>query len=69
MRTKLVSLRFRRVDLEPSLSKMAGAMHNARKYTAKISESELAEKQFGRVYSVSGPVVVAEDMAGAAMCW
>ncbi|KDE08013.1 V-type proton ATPase catalytic subunit A isoform 2 [Microbotryum lychnidis-dioicae p1A1 Lamole] len=44
---------------------MAGAMENAKK-TIKIRDED-RESKFGSVFSVSGPVVVAENMAGAAM--
>ncbi|KAJ3415968.1 H(+)-transporting V1 sector ATPase subunit A [Chytridiales sp. JEL 0842] len=44
---------------------MAGAMENAQKL-AKIRDEE-RESFFGSVYSVSGPVVIAENMTGAAM--
>ncbi|KAK9894770.1 V-type proton ATPase catalytic subunit A [Cystobasidium minutum MCA 4210] len=44
---------------------MAGAMQNAKK-TIKISDED-RESKFGKVYSVSGPVVIAENMIGAAM--
>ncbi|GAA6009036.1 hypothetical protein JCM10207_004073 [Rhodosporidiobolus poonsookiae] len=44
---------------------MAGAMQNAKK-TIRIQDED-RESKFGQVFSVSGPVVVAEKMAGAAM--
>lgn len=44
---------------------MAGAMNNAKK-TIRIQDED-RESKFGHVFSVSGPVVVAEKMAGAAM--
>ncbi|BGP30051.1 H(+)-transporting V1 sector ATPase subunit A [Rhodotorula toruloides] len=44
---------------------MAGAMQNAKK-TIRIQDEE-RESKFGSVFSVSGPVVIAEKMAGAAM--
>ncbi|GAA5968187.1 hypothetical protein JCM11641_003762 [Rhodosporidiobolus odoratus] len=44
---------------------MAGAMNNAKK-TIRIQDED-RESKFGSVFSVSGPVVVAEKMAGAAM--
>ncbi|BGP13864.1 hypothetical protein JCM10213_002502 [Rhodosporidiobolus nylandii] len=44
---------------------MAGAMDNAKK-TIRIQDED-RESKFGSVFSVSGPVVVAEKMAGAAM--
>jgi V-type H+-transporting ATPase subunit A len=45
---------------------MAGALENARTNLPKFEQVE-KESAFGRIYSVSGPVVVAEKMAGAAM--
>lgn len=45
---------------------MAGALENARTNLPKFEQVE-KESKFGRIYSVSGPVVVAEKMAGAAM--
>ncbi|GAA6037114.1 hypothetical protein JCM8097_008742 [Rhodosporidiobolus ruineniae] len=44
---------------------MAGAMDNAKK-TIRIQDED-RESKFGQVFSVSGPVVIAEKMAGAAM--
>ncbi|GAA5830280.1 hypothetical protein JCM11251_001291 [Rhodosporidiobolus azoricus] len=44
---------------------MAGAMDNAKK-TIRIQDED-RESKFGSVFSVSGPVVIAEKMAGAAM--
>ncbi|GAA5978106.1 hypothetical protein JCM10908_004231 [Rhodotorula pacifica] len=44
---------------------MAGAMDNAKK-TIRIQDED-RESKFGSVFSVSGPVVIAERMAGAAM--
>ncbi|KAI5479574.1 hypothetical protein MNV49_003311 [Pseudohyphozyma bogoriensis] len=44
---------------------MAGAMENAKK-TIRMSDED-RESRYGSVFSVSGPVVVAENMAGAAM--
>lgn len=41
-------------------------MDRAKAETQKIKDEE-RESKFGSVYSVSGPVVVAERMAGAAM--
>merc|ERR1712093_813354 len=49
----------------PQSAIMAGAMQNAKK-TIKIADEE-RETHFGKVFSVSGPVVIAEDMTGAAM--
>lgn len=44
---------------------MAGALENARKEIKKLSID--SESQYGSIYSVSGPVVVAENMIGCAM--
>jgi V-type H+-transporting ATPase subunit A len=45
---------------------MAGALQNAKGNLAKIRDEE-HESRFGHVFSVSGPVVIAENMTGAAM--
>lgn len=45
---------------------MAGALQNAKKDLKKIRDED-NESQFGQVFGVSGPVVVAENMVGAAM--
>lgn len=45
---------------------MAGALQNAKKNLPKIRDEEL-ESKFGQVFGVSGPVVIAENMIGAAM--
>ncbi|CAD6884920.1 unnamed protein product [Tilletia controversa] len=45
---------------------MAGALERAKKDTKKISD-EHRETQFGSVYGVSGPVVIAQGMTGSAM--
>ena len=45
---------------------MAGAMQNAKKTTIRIVDED-RESKFGRVYGVSGPVVIAENMTGSAM--
>ncbi|KAF8626150.1 hypothetical protein AX15_005044 [Amanita polypyramis BW_CC] len=45
---------------------MAGAHQNARKDLPKIRDEE-RESRFGQVFGVSGPVVIAENMIGAAM--
>ncbi|KAJ1565245.1 H(+)-transporting V1 sector ATPase subunit A, partial [Nowakowskiella sp. JEL0078] len=45
---------------------LAGALENAKKYLQKISDEE-QESKLGFIYSVSGPVVVAERMTGSAM--
>ncbi|AMD20088.1 HCL063Wp [Eremothecium sinecaudum] len=46
---------------------MAGALENARKEIKRISLEDHAETEYGQIYSVSGPVVVAENMIGCAM--
>ncbi|GBC03239.1 hypothetical protein RclHR1_05020016 [Rhizophagus clarus] len=45
---------------------MAGALSNAKENLAKIKDAE-RESEFGYVYGVSGPVVIAEQMSGCAM--
>jgi len=45
---------------------MAGALQNAKLSLPKF-EDATKESDFGMVFSVSGPVVVAERMSGAAM--
>lgn len=45
---------------------MAGALPNARRDLPKISDED-RESRFGQVFGVSGPVVIAENMIGAAM--
>ncbi|KZV88861.1 V-type ATPase [Exidia glandulosa HHB12029] len=45
---------------------MAGALDNAKANLPKIRDED-RESRFGQVYGVSGPVVIAEKMAGAAM--
>lgn len=45
---------------------MAGALQNAKRDLPKIRDEE-HESRFGQVFGVSGPVVVAENMIGAAM--
>lgn len=45
---------------------MAGALQNAKRDLPKIRDEE-RESRFGQVFGVSGPVVVAENMIGAAM--
>lgn len=47
--------------------KMAGAMENAKKELQKLSLKDHDESEYGAIYSVSGPVVVAENMIGCAM--
>jgi len=45
---------------------MAGAMENAKRDLPKVRNEE-RESQFGQVFGVSGPVVIAENMTGSAM--
>lgn len=45
---------------------MAGALANAKKDIGKIRDED-RESRFGQVFGVSGPVVIAENMIGAAM--
>jgi hypothetical protein len=45
---------------------MAGALPNARKDLKKIRDED-RESRLGSVFGVSGPVVIAENMTGAAM--
>ncbi|KAK0197486.1 ATP synthase alpha/beta family, nucleotide-binding domain-containing protein [Armillaria mellea] len=45
---------------------MAGALQNAKRDLPKI-QNEDRESKFGQVFGVSGPVVIAENMVGAAM--
>jgi hypothetical protein len=45
---------------------MAGGLQNAKRDLAKIRDED-RESRFGQVYGVSGPVVIAENMIGAAM--
>ncbi|SAL97009.1 hypothetical protein [Absidia glauca] len=45
---------------------MAGALENAQNELPRIRDHE-RESDFGSIYSVSGPVVVAENMRGSAM--
>lgn len=44
----------------------AGALDNAKMFLERIGDED-RESAFGSVYSVSGPVVVAEHMSGCAM--
>lgn len=47
---------------------MSGAVENARKLMQKVAlEDESEETQHGSIYSVSGPVIIAENMIGCAM--
>ena len=45
---------------------MAGALQNAKRDLVKIRDED-RESSFGQVFGVSGPVVIAENMIGAAM--
>lgn len=45
----------------------AGALENARKEIKRISLDDQSESEYGQIYSVSGPVVIAENMIGCAM--
>lgn len=45
---------------------MAGALENAQKYLPRIRDAD-KESAYGYIYSVAGPVVVAERMVGSAM--
>lgn len=45
---------------------MAGALENAKKYLPKIMDAD-KENSYGYIYSVAGPVVIAERMSGSAM--
>lgn len=47
-------------------SLMAGALQNAKRDLPKIKDED-RESRFGSVFGVSGPVVIAENMIGAAM--
>ncbi|ODV86013.1 hypothetical protein CANARDRAFT_28063 [[Candida] arabinofermentans NRRL YB-2248] len=46
---------------------MAGALENARKSIKNLSFNDDDESLYGSIYSVSGPVIVAENMIGCAM--
>lgn len=48
------------------LSVMAGALDNAKRDLKKIRDED-RESRYGSVFGVSGPVVIAENMAGSAM--
>lgn len=45
---------------------MAGALQNAKRDLDKVRDED-RESRFGQVFGVSGPVVIAENMTGAAM--
>lgn len=49
------------------LTPQAGALDNARKEIKRLSLEDASESQYGQIFSVSGPVIVAEDMIGCAM--
>lgn len=46
---------------------MAGALENARKELKRVSLEDHEESEYGSIYSVSGPVIIAENMSGCAM--
>lgn len=46
---------------------MAGAIENAKKELERVSLEDHDESEYGQIYSVSGPVIVAENMIGCAM--
>lgn len=46
---------------------MAGALARAKEELRKLRDDDLESHQMGKVYSVSGPVVVGENMTGCAM--
>ncbi|KAM9919234.1 hypothetical protein OXX59_008099, partial [Metschnikowia pulcherrima] len=46
---------------------MAGALDNARKEIKRLSLEDHEESNYGSIFSVSGPVIVAENMIGCAM--
>ena len=46
---------------------MAGALEAAQKEIKRISLEDHKESEYGSIYSVSGPVIVAENMIGCAM--
>ncbi|CAI5758368.1 unnamed protein product [Candida verbasci] len=46
---------------------MAGALENARKEIKRLSIDDENESHYGSIFSVSGPVIVAENMIGCAM--
>lgn len=48
-------------------NKQAGALENARKEIQRISLDDTKESQYGQIFLVSGPVIVAENMIGCAM--
>jgi V-type H+-transporting ATPase subunit A len=45
---------------------MAGGLQNAKRDLLRIRDED-RESRFGQVFGVSGPVVIAENMIGAAM--
>jgi V-type H+-transporting ATPase subunit A len=50
-----------------TLLTQAGALENARKTLKNLSIDDQDESLYGQIYSVSGPVVIAENMIGCAM--
>ncbi|XBW38071.1 hypothetical protein QEN19_003658 [Hanseniaspora menglaensis] len=46
---------------------MSGALENARKLMQKVALEDHSENEYGSIYSVSGPVVIAENLLGCAM--
>jgi len=56
----------RRLSLRSLDHTMAGALQNAKRDLPKIRDED-RESRFGQVFGVSGPVVIAENMIGAAM--
>lgn len=55
------------LDTNQLFSLQAGALENARKEIKRLSLDDTNESQYGQIYSVSGPVVIAENMIGCAM--
>lgn len=52
--------------ISDTCSQQAGALQNAKRDIRKIRDED-RESRYGQVFGVSGPVVIAENMAGAAM--
>ena len=55
------------LDTNQLFSLQAGALENARKEIKRLSLDDTNESQYGQIYSVSGPVVIAEKI-GRASC-
>lgn len=53
-------------QISSSQSTMAGGLQNAKRDLNRIRDED-RESRFGQVFGVSGPVVIAENMIGAAM--